>query len=515
MLQFRPDAQWKARMASLRDCLATDLIERETAIRLALLATLAGEHLLLVGPPGTAKSELARRLRLAIRDAALFERLLTRFTVPEELFGPLSIKELENDRYHRQTEGYLPSASIAFLDEIFKANSAILNSLLTLLNEREFDNGTERVRTPLVCVIGASNELPEGEELNALYDRFLLRCIVPPVSPEGFDTLLDLRSVRAAEPDAALRLARVELEQFREAARTVAVPLEVKALLKALRVFLEEKEIAVSDRRWRKIVYLLQVSALSHGRMEVSIWDGWLLQHCVWEEPEQRDLVYEWYQSRLGTASAAEPERFSRLVAALEKQLEKEKQSRSQVHDEQGRPVYLNDKGKHVVGEKGRRRKVNAEKEPLFLVPAEQGHDRTRGNQGVTKEELSQFFTRRYGYHYDNGEMQRYVADENNWFFEPVNFLPVIEPTRYSKVHIEGRVRQVYELSAELSNLERGLDEQIASVTAVVDDHLWISPGFSKPARANLEQRREHVQRLQGRLVTLRTEFLNLPRSEE
>jgi MoxR-like ATPase len=514
MLQLRPDAQWKARLATLRDCLATGLIERETPIRLALLATLAGEHLLLVGPPGTAKSELARRLRLAIRDAALFERLLTRFTVPEELFGPLSIKELENDRYHRQTEGYLPAASIAFLDEIFKANSAILNSLLTLLNEREFDNGTERVRTPLVCVIGASNELPEGEELNALYDRFLLRCGVPPVSPDGFDALLDLRSTGAAEPDAGLRLTRAELEQFRELARAVTVPVEVKALLKALRAFLETQKIAVSDRRWRKIVYLLQVSALSHGRMEVSIWDGWLLQHCVWEKPEQRDLVHEWYQSRLGTASAAEPERFSRLVAALEKQLEKEKQSRSQLHDEKGRPVYLNDKGKHVVNEKGRRRKMNADKEPLFLAPPDQGADRTRGNKGLTQEELGQFFNRRY-YDYDTPEFQRYVADENNWFFEPVDFLPVMEPTRYSKVHIEGRVRQVYELSAELSALERGLNEQIASVTAVVDDHLWISPGFSKPARANLEQRLEHVQRLQTRLVTLRTEFLNLPRSEE
>jgi len=150
----------RERLRRLRDSLLTGLVERDVPVRLALLAALAGEHLVLLGPPGTAKSEIARRLRHAFSDATFFERLLTRFTVPEELFGPLSIRALETDRYYRQTEHYLPSAHVAFLDEIFKANSAILNALLTLLNERLFDNGVEREATPLVCVVGASNECP-------------------------------------------------------------------------------------------------------------------------------------------------------------------------------------------------------------------------------------------------------------------------------------------------------------------------------------------------------------------
>jgi len=172
------------KLRNLRDALLDGLVERDDAVRLALLAAIAGEHLLLVGPPGTAKSLVATRLSQAFSEATFFQKLMTRFTVPEEVFGPFSIRGLEEDRYERKTERYLPTASVAFLDEIFKANSAILNSMLTLLNEREFDNGTQRAKTPLVAVVGASNELPEDGELDALYDRWQHRIANP--RAEGF-----------------------------------------------------------------------------------------------------------------------------------------------------------------------------------------------------------------------------------------------------------------------------------------------------------------------------------------
>ncbi|WP_244221714.1 AAA family ATPase [Corallococcus exercitus] len=510
MRQPQHDTSLKSRLANLRDHLAVGLIERETPLRLALLAALAGEHLLLVGPPGTAKSEMARRLRQAFRDAPLFERLLTRFTVPEELFGPLSIKELEADRYHRQTDGYLPSAAFAFLDEIFKANSAILNALLTLLNEREFDNGTERVQTPLICAIGASNELPEGEELAALYDRFLLRCHVAPVSAEGFDTLLELRGDKPPEPPLDLRLSRTSLETFRAEARMVVLPAEVKALLKALRAFLEEQRIPVSDRRWRKIVYLLQVSAWSHGRTEASIWDGWLLQHCTWERPEQREAIFNWYQARLGTVSAAEPERFTKLVGALERQLELEKQSRSQARNEDGQPLFL-DENKPVTKPEGKRRKRGSDKELLFLAPAERNRDRTMGGKGMTRAEVEQYFYNHYGYR-DAQHSEPYLADKNNYYIEDCQFPPMMEPTRYSVVHVQGRERQVQELIEEVSRYRAGLDAQVQAVTTVVDEHLWIAPGFSGPARSSLEQRQAHANLLAARLEKLRNGVLALPR---
>jgi MoxR-like ATPase len=158
--------------------LLTGLIERDEQMRLMLLAALAGEHALLIGPPGTAKSLLARRLRLAFRDATYFERLLTQFSVPEDLFGPYMLSRLDKDEFVRKTTGYLPKADIAFLDEIFKSNPSILNSLLTILNERLFHNDDENPHIQLKCLIGASNEVPEPGELDALYDRFLVRCEV-------------------------------------------------------------------------------------------------------------------------------------------------------------------------------------------------------------------------------------------------------------------------------------------------------------------------------------------------
>ena len=221
------------RLAALLTALEQGLVERRRVLRLALLGALAGEHTLLIGPPGTAKSELARRLHLAFRDASYFERLLTRFSVPEELFGPLSISALEQDRYERQTAGYLPQASIAFIDEVFKANSAILNALLTLLNERQFDNGAGRQPCPLISVIAATNEVPEDEVGEAFFDRFLLRLPVAPVSGEGFARLLALPRQPALQLDQAL--GQAERRQITEAAQALVLAPDVMRLLGELR----------------------------------------------------------------------------------------------------------------------------------------------------------------------------------------------------------------------------------------------------------------------------------------
>src|SRR3989304_4050618 len=167
------------KLRKIREELRGEFFERDDVIDGALSALLSGSHVLLIGPPGTAKSLLAHEICKSVSGAKYFQWLLTKFTTPEEIFGAVSLKGLENDEYRRVTSGKLPEADIAFLDEVFKASSSILNTLLTIMNERIFYNGMERIQVPLITLFGASNEIPsEEDELEALYDRFLLRYVV-------------------------------------------------------------------------------------------------------------------------------------------------------------------------------------------------------------------------------------------------------------------------------------------------------------------------------------------------
>ena len=205
----------------------------------------------------------------------------------------------------RQTAGYLPEAEVAFVDEVFKANSSILNSLLTLMNERLFDNGAGRTMAPLLCLVGASNELPESEELSALFDRFLLRVRVAPLSDAGVDELLLLDDADGGTPGAAfpsaassaeggageeddppLQLSPAVVAAVRAAAQRVTLPAEVRDLLRDLRAWLRdatEPPVAVSDRRLRKAAALLRVAAATCGRDAVCVADALLLEHVLWK----------------------------------------------------------------------------------------------------------------------------------------------------------------------------------------------------------------------------------------
>ena len=264
--------------------------ERSMEITCSLLALLAGEHVLFLGPPGTAKSMLARSL-CEIIDGRYFYYLLTKFTTPEEVFGPLSIKALQEDDFLRKTAGRLPEAHIAFLDEIFKANSSILNSFLTILNERKFHNGRHAIDVPLISVFGASNELPEDEGLEALYDRFLFRCLVSPIQEEanftemlfGGDTIIPSN----------ISLSVDTIHQIQEKAARLPIDDDVKASVIGIRRELAARRIAISDRRWKKMIEVLKVAAAASGRASVDISFLILLQHMAWDHPEQRANVKE------------------------------------------------------------------------------------------------------------------------------------------------------------------------------------------------------------------------------
>src|SRR6202795_3068272 len=207
------------RLRKVRDEITQVFLERADVIDGALTALLAGQHVLLIGPPGTAKSMLADELCRRLHGASYFQWLLTKFTTPEELFGAVSLRGLENDDYRRVTTHKLPEAHIAFLDEVFKANSSILNALLTIINERIFHNGRERVAVPLITMFGASNELPDEDELTALYDRLMLRFMADDITDEH----VFIRIMAGGPERARTTLQFAELDELRAAAASVKV----------------------------------------------------------------------------------------------------------------------------------------------------------------------------------------------------------------------------------------------------------------------------------------------------
>ena len=281
------------------EILNNGLVGKEKVMKLGLLSILSGENMILVGPPGTAKSEISRRLREILADSGsetYFEYLFTKFTTPEEIFGPLSIKQLQNDKFERNTEGYMPSSRIVFLDEIFKANSSILNTLLTILNERVFHNGLKREKTPLISLIGASNELPfENDELTALYDRFLIRAVVGYVSDDEIEMLLDIKETDMEIP-AEIKFTESDLNEIRNESEKVRVTFGIKKTIMQIRqdynkIFAEDNHEIISDRKLVKMVKLLKISAYLNGRNKVDFSDVMLLTNCLWNNPENIEKV--------------------------------------------------------------------------------------------------------------------------------------------------------------------------------------------------------------------------------
>jgi MoxR-like ATPase len=272
---------------AIRDELGQQFLERADVIDGALVALLSGHHVLIIGPPGTAKSMLADELCRRLEGASYFQWLLTKFSTPEELFGAVSLAALERDEYRRVTTQKLPEAHIAFLDEVFKANSSILNAILTLINERRFHNGRDVVDVPLITLFGASNELPEDDELQALYDRFLLRFVVRYIDEDfRFLKMLQARppATRTTLPLDALRTAQAETA-------AVAIPDTVYRALAELRRELARAQLVSSDRRYRQALDVLRARAYLDGRDAVSDDDLFVLEHVLWRDPSEHAAV--------------------------------------------------------------------------------------------------------------------------------------------------------------------------------------------------------------------------------
>jgi len=278
-----------AKLVEIKNALNAKFFEREQEVEGILVALLSRQHMLMIGPAGTAKSALSVEIAKIVQSTEYFQWLLTRFSTPEEVFGPLSLKDLEQGVYKRNTATKMPEANLVFLDEIFKANSAILNSLLTLINERLFYNNGTPVTVPLMSVIGASNEYPEeGEGLEALFDRFLLRFELDYIADEtNFVSMMKGTGQNQPMPSMTME----ELIQLQFFTDVVTIPDEVYETLSKLRMELRDEGIRPSDRRFKQSLSVLQAKALINQRQIVIIDDIVILENALWETVDQKDTV--------------------------------------------------------------------------------------------------------------------------------------------------------------------------------------------------------------------------------
>jgi MoxR-like ATPase len=282
------------RLAMIAKTLESTFLGKDEVIRLMLISVLAGEHAVLIGPPGTAKSALIRMFSRLL-SANYFEYLLTRFTEPNEIFGPVDIAAFREGRYERRVEGMLPQAEIVFLDEVFKSNSAILNALLTLLNERRYTSGGTVLKTPLLSAFGASNEVPTDETLTAIFDRFLLRIRSDNLDAYHFNDLLvkglnhevmgltdaPIQPLASAQEIAALHKTAAQRLRFSE---------EFFSAYKGIVFQIRAEGITLSDRRAVKMLKLFAASALLDGRQNPDASDFFILKH-VWNNEDQAAIL--------------------------------------------------------------------------------------------------------------------------------------------------------------------------------------------------------------------------------
>ncbi|AHB36256.1 AAA family ATPase [Spiroplasma apis] len=286
------------RIKKLIEVLSYQVYEKETIFKLAMLALLGEESIFLLGKPGIAKSLISRRMKFAIKNGKNFEYLMSKFSTPEEIYGPIDLKLLKEGKYVRVIDGFLPSANVGFLDEIWKAGPSIQNTLLTIINEKLFRNGPNDIKVPLKLLISASNELPaEGEGLEALFDRFIIRYIAEGLKSENnFDDLLNSDSALDVDVDPSLQISIVELEAWKKQSRQVNMSRKTLDFIHYFRKKMQKDtngEAYISDRRWKKIAGLMKTSAFFNGRGETDIPDLFVIPFCIWDNEEQEKTYKE------------------------------------------------------------------------------------------------------------------------------------------------------------------------------------------------------------------------------
>ena len=289
-------------MADIKDELNNKFIERKHEIELLAIAFVSETNAFLHGVPGTGKSDLVESFANRVVGNSYFRMLMSKTTEPSEIFGPISINSLKEDKYKVITDDKLPKADFAFLDETFKANSAVLNGLLTIMNEKVFFNDVKE-DVPLISIVGASNEFPEDESLNALYDRFLLRWNVEPIMDINnrarlFENFVNRRnnsgivhSDSVGNVDKVTTISLEDLKKLSLISRNVTIDRDLLDEYNKLFTQLEKEGITVSDRRKNEAIKLIQAHAVLDGRLEAEMSDFLPLMYCFWSEIDDIKLV--------------------------------------------------------------------------------------------------------------------------------------------------------------------------------------------------------------------------------
>lgn len=486
------------KLKKLGEHLESGLVGRRDHARMLLLAAVAGENALLFGPPGTAKSLLARRLKDCFTDEVrYFECLLTKFSMPEEVFGPVSLKGLEEDIFRRVYDRYMPGAGVAFIDETFKANSAILNSMLTILNEREFDTGNERIKVPLRCVVGASNEMPKEAELEALYDRFIIRMRVDRLQDEEQLTRFLTNTAEYVAPEVSLRLTKAELEAIAKTAKALTVDDPVIELLVELREWCHGKGIKISDRRLVKIKQLLQVAAATSGRESASLSDAWVIRHCAWDDftSDQAEKLAEWLDSRI--------DKQQHNLSGLRALVDAEKKAyvakaKIKKKDGQGNLLYEDSRGAETT---------KPEVEGFAYSSSDDN-----GGQLYTAVEIKKKLWENHQNqnHYNQGEM---IMVANNWVKLTDHFNSVFSGKMIKKTHkpkledgiytVEQRERFKASSSAVLDKLKAKGSEivnQVEKLALTLDASPWTPKEYQESHLAGLKVNLEELGKYQSTL---------------
>lgn len=346
--------KFQNKLSALLKDLNKNLYNKENSIKLILLAVLAGESAFLLGEPGTAKSLIAHRISEGFEDldttkpenagcVKYFEYLMSQFSTPDEIFGPVSLQALKNDEYKRITDNYLPKAQFAFLDEIWKASPAIQNSLLTILNEKKFQNGFESQKVPLQGFVAASNELPaKNEGLEAIFDRFLVRIIEDPISSDSTFFKM-ITSKKDTNTKIANKIDGSKLKLLQEKAEEVEFPenlfeiirnirLEIKNYNKSLKE--DDEPFLVSDRRWKKIVGLLKMSAFLNDRKEINLSDFEIVPYCIWSTEKQYEDGKKIVKNVIEKTVKSYSEGLEKLISEMETSRFSAKNIRQKIIDE-------------------------------------------------------------------------------------------------------------------------------------------------------------------------------------